>query len=77
MTAGSAGSGSGGVQYAIEANPAAAARQARISVAGQAHTVTQAAAACTYALSPASHTAVATGGPGSFTVSVPPAARGR
>jgi hypothetical protein len=71
VTAGSVGSGNGGVQYEVEANPASASRQGTVTVAGQTHTVTQTAAACAVALSPGSASYEAAGGVGSFAVTTP------
>lgn len=71
ITSGTAGSGSGGVQYDFDPNPAASVRQGDIAVSGETHTVTQAAAACAYALLPGSASVPAGGGVGSFTVSAP------
>jgi hypothetical protein len=64
------GSGTGDVTYTVQANPDQTQRTTTITVAGQTHTVTQAAATppCTYALDPASGSSPAAGGGGMFTV---------
>ncbi len=48
VAAGAAGSGNGTVQYAVAANPTPSVRIGTITVGGQAHTVTQSAAAATW-----------------------------
>ncbi len=52
ITAGTAGTGSGAVSYTVAANPTTAVRTGTVTIAGQTHTVTQAAgsAACSYSL---------------------------
>ncbi len=62
------GSGSGTVNFSVAANTGASARTATITAGGQAFSVTQAAAPCTYALSSTSQSVGADGGAGSVTV---------
>jgi hypothetical protein len=50
IASGSSGSGSGTANYAVTANPNGTPRVATLTIAGQSFTVTQAGAACTYAL---------------------------
>jgi hypothetical protein len=64
------GSGNGSVTLTIAANPGGA-RSGVVTIAGQAFTITQAAATaplCTYSVSPATVTAPAAGGPSTLTV---------
>jgi hypothetical protein len=68
INSGAAGNGSGSVGYTVAANGAASARAGTLTVAGQTFTVNQAAASCSYALSPTTASAPAAGG--SATVSV-------
>jgi hypothetical protein len=65
------GSGNGTVNYSAAANPNTAPRTGTITVGGQTFALTQAAAPCTYALSPTSQSVAAGGGPGSFAVTTP------
>lgn len=60
--------GPGEVSYSVQANPAAEARTATLTAGGRTHAVTQAGAApaCTYAVTPASRTVPAAGGPAQF-----------
>ena len=67
LVAGS-GSGPGEVVFTTQANTASQARTGAITVADQSHSVTQAAAPCTYSLNPATFNAPAAGGEGRFTV---------
>jgi hypothetical protein len=62
------GTGSGALSFTAAANLATSARAATLSIAGSAFTLTQAAAACTYALSPGSITVGGNGTSGSVTV---------
>ena len=68
ITAGGSGSGAGRVDYRVSANSGAE-RSATITVAGQAHRVTQTAATCTFSITPTSSGTIAVGG-GSYTVNV-------
>lgn len=69
ITSGASGSESGTVAFNVEANTSTTGRSATLTIAGQVFTVTQAgAAACAYAISPASLWIAKAGGPGSFTV---------
>jgi hypothetical protein len=66
-----AGSGTGDVVFSVQANTAQQTRAMTISAGGQAHAVTQAAAAapaCTYALDPGSQNIGASGGEARFRV---------
>ncbi len=67
ITSGSSGSGNGTVSYSVQANPGVA-RSGSLTIAGQTFTVTQAAQACSYSLTPQSASLPASGGAGSFTV---------
>lgn len=71
---GGQGTGPGQFSYTVQAHDAASSRSGTISVGGQAHTVTQEAAAptCTYSLQPASRTFTAAGGEGRVTVTTQP-----
>lgn len=62
ITAGSPGNGQGTLSFAVAANPLTTSRTGTLSVAGQTVTVTQAAAACRYVVTPTSHTIAAGGG---------------
>lgn len=68
------GAGPGPVSYRVDPNGTTAERSARITVNGQTHTVTQAAAAptCTYRVEPASANFGAGGGNGQFNVITEP-----
>jgi len=61
ITSGSSGSGNGTVTIVVAANTGAA-RSGAVTIAGQTLTVNQAAAACTYSVSPTTLSAVAGGG---------------
>lgn len=63
---GTPGTGSGTVGYTVQSNPFPVERTGTITVAGQTHTVTEAAGSCTYSISPSSATIAANGGTGSF-----------
>lgn len=54
ITAGTSGSGSGALTYAVVANPTTSARSGTLTIAGQPFTVTQAGAACVPTISPTS-----------------------
>ena len=58
---GGSGTGSGTVGVAVAANTATTSRTGTVTVQGQTFTVTQAAAPCSYSLSPASYSAAAGG----------------
>ena len=51
---GTPGTGSGTVGYTVQSNPFPVERTGTITVAGQTHTVTEAAGSCTYSISPSS-----------------------
>jgi hypothetical protein len=68
ITGGASGTGNGTVNVTAAANAAAQTRSGTLTVAGRTFTVNQAAAACSYAISPASQSVVAGGGSGSSTV---------
>lgn len=70
VTGGGSGAGSGTVSFAIAANSGGA-REGALTVAGQTVTVSQAGAACSYSLSPASLSVGAAGGPSSVAVTAP------
>ena len=74
VTIGSGGSGSGNgtVNFTVAANGGAA-RETRVTIAGQAFTITQAAAAvvCSYSINPTSRSFAAAGGSGTISVSAP------
>jgi len=65
VTGGSSGSGNGTVSYSVGANSQGQTRQGTITIGGQAFTVNQDAASCTYSLSSGSTTIAAAGGTGS------------
>src|SRR5579872_5274652 len=67
IAGGSSGTGSGRVAYTLAANTDAA-RTGTMTVAGKTFTMSQAAAGCSYSLSPASQSVDSGGGSGSFTV---------
>ena len=52
VTGGASGSANGTVSYSVDANPTTAQRIGRLTIAGKTFTFTQAAATCSYALSP-------------------------
>ena len=66
---GASGSGNGTVTLSVAANTGASPRDGTVTVAGQTFTVTQAGAACTYALAPTGASATSSGGPGTVSVS--------
>ena len=59
ISSGSSGTGSGSVGYTIVANPSASPRSGALTIAGQTFTVNQAAAACSYSISPGTASAPA------------------
>ncbi|MBI4914924.1 MAG: PKD domain-containing protein [Acidobacteria bacterium] len=67
LTGGTSGTGSGTVTYQVAANSGGQ-RTGTVTIAGQTFTVTQAAAACTYSISPTSASAPAAGGNGTVAV---------
>ena len=71
VTSGASGSGPGTVAFSASANPNTTARTGTLTIGGQTFSVTQAAAACTYALLPTSQSVVASGGTGSTAVTAP------
>jgi len=72
ITQGGSGKGGGTVSYSVAANTTTAARSGTIALAGLTFTVTQAASAPVYSLTPASASYPATGGSGSIGVTVTP-----
>ncbi|MBL8293467.1 MAG: hypothetical protein JNN08_16590 [Bryobacterales bacterium] len=71
ITAGLSGTGSGAVSYNVAANPNPTTRTGTVTIAGQTHTVTQAAggvAACTFEILPTSASVAAAGGSGAVAV---------
>jgi len=69
ISSGSAGTGSGSVGYTVAANPAASTRSGTLTIAGQTFTVNQAAATCSYSITPAVASAPAAGGSASVSIS--------
>jgi hypothetical protein len=67
--AGASGLGNGIVTLSVAANTGTSPRDGTVTVAGQTFTVTQAGAACTYAIAPTAAAATSAGGPGSVSVS--------
>jgi hypothetical protein len=70
ISSGSAGTGSGTVNYSVASSSAFSSRTGTLTIAGQTFTVTQA-AGCGYALTPSSASVPAAGGTGSVTVTTP------
>ena len=68
ITSGATGSGGGTVNYSVAANTVTSPRSGSMTIAGQTYSVTQAAAACSFTISPTSQTLPASGGPGTVTV---------
>ena len=66
---GASGSGNGTVTLSVAANTGTSPRDGTVTIAGQTFTVTQAGAACTYAIAPTGASATSSGGPGSVSVS--------
>ena len=71
VTSGASGNGAGTVAFSASANPNGTARNGTLTIAGQTFTVNQAAAACTYSITPTSQSVVAGGGTGSTGVTAP------
>ena len=67
ITSGSSGTGNGTVGYSVAANSGAA-RNGTMTIAGQTFTVSQAAAGCSYSISPTSASFSSSGGTGSVSV---------
>jgi hypothetical protein len=61
-------SGLGSTDYAVAANTTGSSRTGTLTVAGRAVTITQAAASCSYSVSPTSASIPSTGGGGSIAV---------
>ena len=68
VTSGASGNGNGSTAFSVAANPDGTARSGTLTIAAQTFTVSQAAAACTYSLSPTSQMVAASGGGGSTTL---------
>ena len=68
VTSGASGTGGGTVAFSASSNPNTSPRTGTIIIGGQTFSVNQAAAACTYALVPASQSVPAAGGTGSTSV---------
>ena len=68
VTGGASGAGNGSTAFSVAANPNATTRSGTLTIATQTFTVSQAAAACTYSLSPTSQQVAASGGGGSTTL---------
>jgi hypothetical protein len=68
ISAGASDTGDGAVIYSVSANPTTSVRTGTLTIAGSTFTVTQAAGACSYTISPTSQTVSATGGNGTVTV---------
>ena len=68
VTAGASVTGPGTASFSVAANTVTTQRTGTLTIAGATFTVTQAAAACSYAISPTSQTVVAAGGTASTTV---------
>jgi Putative binding domain, N-terminal len=68
VTSGASGSGSGSTGFSVAANTATTARSVTVTIAGKTFTVNQAAAACSYTVTPASVTAAAAGSSGAIGV---------
>ncbi len=71
VTSGATGSGNGSVAFAATTNASTSQRTGTLTIGGQTFTVTQAAAACTYAISPTSQSVLVGGGTGSTAVTAP------
>ena len=71
VTSGASGNGNGTVGFSTTANPNGTARSGTITIAGRTFSVTQAAAPCTYTLTPPSQSVASTGGTGSTAVAAP------
>jgi len=74
LTAGSAGTGNGTASYAVTANPGAGSRTSHLIISGGlSFTVTQAGAACSYTINPASVNISSSGGSGNLAIVPSPA----
>jgi hypothetical protein len=71
VTFGASGSGSGFMNYSVASNSVASPRSGTLTIAGQTFTVNQAAAPCSYSISPSSASAPSAGGSGTVTLSAP------
>ena len=71
VTSGASGNGSGTVGFSTTVNPNGTQRNGSITIAGQTFSVTQAAAPCTYTLTPPTQSVASTGGTGSAAVAAP------
>jgi len=71
VTGGASGSGNGTVSYSVAANPDGLTRQGTLTIGGQAFIVDQAAAPCTYSISPGTANVGAAGATSSTTVTAP------
>jgi hypothetical protein len=67
ITSGSSGTGNGSVGYSVAINTGGA-RNGTMTIAGQSFTVSQAAAGCSYSISPTSQNFIAAGGAGTVNV---------
>jgi hypothetical protein len=72
ITSAASGSGSAAIAYSVAANPTTAARSGTLVIAGLIFTVTQAASACQYTVTPTSQSAPAAGGAYSVQVTASP-----
>jgi hypothetical protein len=68
LTGATSGTSSGSVPYSVAANTGTAQRTGTLTIAGQTFTVTQAGAACTYAITPTSRSLTASAATGSVSV---------
>jgi hypothetical protein len=68
ITAGASGSGNGTVSYSVAANTSTSSRTGTMTIGGRTFTITQAAAPCTFSLSPTSISAPPSGASGTITV---------
>jgi len=68
LTSTSSATGPGTVNYSLAANTGTTSRTGTLTIAGQTYTVTQAAAACSYSISPASASILSSGGTGTVSV---------
>jgi hypothetical protein len=71
ITSGASGSGNGTVSYSATTNTATTAQNTTMTIAGKAIPVTEAAATCSYTVSPSSISLPSAGGTGSATVTAP------
>lgn len=68
VTGGHTGAGNGTVTFTASANTATSPRTGTMAIAGRIYTVTQEGASCSYAISPSTHTAAASGGNGTISI---------